>query len=458
MSDIRKNGTSTRLPPAVIATDVYRKTGTGITRPQYSNQYLPVDASTVNPIRSQDAMNAERPYPQEEKLWSYAAATGLIIILTAIIALQWSDVQRKPVFTMLFLVFSALFIGNASIEKGNPRRTHLYVAVQSLLAILMTASNPALAIMFFYPLSLQAVLKIDVRSGLIWVGAFALITVAVHWYAGERIDNTFLLNATVACGGFFFLGMFGSVLAGIRQHRERIRQLAAELNHANSQLQEYAKKIESTTATAERERIARELHDTLGYRLTVSLVQLEGGGRLMKEEPARAADMIATVRTQLLAGMDELRYTLHRLRAHNINSDNLIHSLQELSDTFAKSTGLALHLQLPDALRPRLSDDQSMAVYRIVQEALTNTHKHAQAENVWVAMDTNDNALNLRIRNDGKDFVPRGTNGEGEGHGLRGMRERAAQIGGALHVTKPAEGGALVTFSQPLRETTAEYV
>ena len=405
---------------------------------------------------SQDAGDAERPYARHENFRAYAAAISLDIILVAVIAVQWSEVQTKTLFIVSFLLFSALGIGNAPLERGSPRYVNFYLAVQSLLVILMSVPNPVLTIMFFYPLSVQAILKGKIRPGLIWTGVFAFITVAVYWYSGERMDNTFSFNATVAGGGFFFFGMFGSVLARMRQNEAEIRQQTADLNHAHSQLQEYARKVELITATAERERIARELHDTLGHRLTASLVLLEGGGRLMKEEPARAADMITTVRTQLLAGTNELHYTLHLLRTHSINSDNLLHALQELTDTFAKSTGIALHLQLSNTLHPLLSDDQCMAVYRIVQEALTNTQKHARADNVWIAMDTSGDVLNLRIRNDGQDFAP--VREDEEGHGLQGMRERAAQLGGALRVTKPAEGGALVTFSLPLRETAAEYV
>ena len=400
-------------------------------------------------------MDAERPYSRHKNFQAYAVAIGLDIILVAVIVIQWSEVQTKTLFIVSFLIFSVLGIGNASIERGNPRYVYFYLAIQTLLVILMSVPNPVMAIMFFYPLSVQAIMKTKIRPGLIWTGLFAFITVAVYWYSGERMDNTFPFNFIVACGGFFF-GMLGSVLVRMRQNGEEIRHLLADLSHANSQLQEYAKKIEMITTTAERERIARELHDTLGHRLTVSLVLLEGGGQLIKEAPARAADIITTVRSQLLAGENELRYTLHLLRTHNIDSDNLFHSLQELTDTFAKSTGLALHLQLPDTLPPLLSDDQCMAVYRIVQEALTNTHKHAQADNVWIAMDTSDDAWNLRIHNDGQDFALSGKNKGG--YGLQGMRERAAQLGGALRVTKPAEGGALVTFSLPLRETTAEYV
>ena len=89
-----------------------------------------------------------------------------------------------------------------------------------------------------------------------------------------------------------------------------------------------------------------------------------------------------------------------------------------------------------------------MTIYRAVQEALTNTAKHAQARNVWIALDSRRDGLILTVRNDGLDFAPSNRSG---GQGLQGMRERAAQFGGTLEVTKPEEGGTLVTLTLPMQ-------
>ena len=421
--------------------------------PPFIESIIPIARRPSIQTANQDARDAERTYSRHENFRAYAVALGLFVILVAVIVIQWSEVQTKTLFTVSFLVYSILGIGNASIERGNPRYVNFYLAIQALLVILMSVPNPVMTIMFFYPLSVQAILKIRIRPGLIWTGLFAFITVAVYWYSGERMDNTFSFNSIVACGGFFFFGMLGSVLVRMRQNEAEIRHLLLDLGHANSQLQQYAKQTKSLATAAERDRLAKELHDTLGHRLTVSIAQLDGASLLVEQDGRQANRMLKTARTQLNAGLDELRHVLNALHNTDLKSDSLVDSLQQIVNEFASVTDVVFHIQMPDKLPP-LSDAQCLAVYRTVQEALTNTQKHAEASNIWIVLDVSDDALTLSVRNDGRNIDP----SRSSGIGIQGMKGRAAQLGGAVRVTKPAEGGALVTFSLPLREMTAEYV
>ena len=211
-------------------------------------------------------------------------------------------------------------------------------------------------------------------------------------------------------------------------------------------LQDFAGQAESLAATEERKRLARELHDSLCHTLTVSIVQLENAVNLMGEEPQQAQELIKTVRGHLISGLDDLRLILTALHNQKINADNLLYSLRRLINEFAAATGIIVHTQLHQALPP-LSDAQANMLYRTVQEALTNTCKHAQAQNIWMSLDTGDNALTLNVKDDGQRFDP-----SSGGYGLKGMKERAAQHGGTLHVIKPPEGGVAVTLRLPLKE------
>jgi len=174
----------------------------------------------------------------------------------------------------------------------------------------------------------------------------------------------------------------------------------------------------------------------------------------MAQEPGQAAGMIETVRSQLTTGLSELRETLQALRGEEINSDNLVSCLQQTVDAFADATGVACHCRLPDVLPAPLPDDRCTAIYRAVQETLTNAQKHARALNIWVDLEAGEGAVVLRVRNDGRDFDP----SNGSGSGLRGMQERAELFGGDLFVTTPAEGGILVHFSLPVGEAAREGV
>ena len=96
--------------------------------------------------------------------------------------------------------------------------------------------------------------------------------------------------------------------------------------------------------------MSREMHDTLGHRLTVSIVQLEGAGRLLAQDTQRAGQMIQTVRDQLVEGLAELRSTLTARRNSDISSVSLSKFLQTLAHDFTQATGLPVRLTLPDNL------------------------------------------------------------------------------------------------------------
>ncbi|MDE0068470.1 MAG: sensor histidine kinase [Caldilineaceae bacterium] len=195
----------------------------------------------------------------------------------------------------------------------------------------------------------------------------------------------------------------------------------------------------------ERKRLARELHDSLGHVLTISMVQLENAAQLLDQEPRQAQKIIRSVRGHLASGLDDLRVILGAVQTGSIDSDNLLPSLQQVADQFADATGIALHSRLPAALPP-LSDAQARALYRTAQEALTNIFKHALALNVWIDLHVLDGELALEIRDDGQGFNSTGNSG----YGLQGMRERAAELDGTIRVSRPPDGGMLLSMHLPL--------
>ena len=211
--------------------------------------------------------------------------------------------------------------------------------------------------------------------------------------------------------------------------------------------QDFTEQAELLAAAEERKRLARELHDSFSHALTLSIVQLENATKLMAEEPQQAQELIETVREHLVSGLDDLRLVLTTLHNHKIGADNLLSSLRRLISEFAAATGIIVHTQLQPKLPP-LSDAQATTLYRTVQEALTNTCKHAQAQNIWMRLDSDDDALTLNVRDDGQRFAPSSSSG----YGLKGLKERAAQLGGTLLMIKPPEGGVSVTLRLPLKE------
>jgi two-component system, NarL family, sensor histidine kinase UhpB len=188
---------------------------------------------------------------------------------------------------------------------------------------------------------------------------------------------------------------------------------------------------------AERARVARGLHDEVGQVLTGVLLQLEGEGR---SEEAKAA---------VRQALEEVRRIARELRPEMLEHLGLVSALTELSRKFAGQSGLRIERRFADDLPP-LSDEAELAVYRVAQESLTNVARHAQASRVEVVLEPGVDSVVLRVVDDGRGMDDTAAlNGRG---GLRGMRERAVLVGGALAVKRAREGGVEVRLEVPARE------
>jgi two-component system sensor histidine kinase UhpB len=149
---------------------------------------------------------------------------------------------------------------------------------------------------------------------------------------------------------------------------------------------------------------------------------------------------------QVRAALTELRASVATLRAP-VEADLQLHSaLRRLTAHFEQATGLGVHQVLPDEMPP-LPDALRLALFRVAQEALTNIQKHAEARQVWLVLTVREEAVTLLISDDGKGISLRAGQA---GFGLQGLRERAAQVGGELHVEPRPGGGTQLSFRLPL--------
>jgi two-component system sensor histidine kinase UhpB len=186
---------------------------------------------------------------------------------------------------------------------------------------------------------------------------------------------------------------------------------------------------------AERRRIASGLHDEVGQVLTGVLLQLE-------DDETRAA---------VRQALEEVRRIARELRPEMLEQLGLVSALTELSRKFADSSGIRVERRFATGLPP-LSDDSELAVYRVAQESLTNIARHADASRVEIALQPGPDSVVLRVVDDGRGIPtpdPFALNGHG---GLRGMRERALLVGGALAVKRGSEGGVEVRLEVPAGE------
>jgi signal transduction histidine kinase len=302
----------------------------------------------------------------------------------------------------------------------------------------------------FFVLSVTATLANSPRLAVLWLVIFTAITGYFFIQRDGWGDGVLIWLPFV--GGYFFFGVFASALRRANQAQRESAALLQELRLAHQKLQEYAGHVEALAVAQERNRMAREMHDTLGHRLTVASVQLEGAQRLIERDPTRASQMVGTVREQVREALKELRQAVARLREPLESDLPLNQSLPRLATSFQEATGLPVHLALPESL-PMLPASHCQALYRAAQEGLTNIQRHAQAGQAWLEVSAEPAAISLAVSDDGTGYPGSAPQG---GFGLAGLFERAAQLGGEARLEQRQGGGARLIFTLPL-DSEAEY-
>ncbi|MFI7698092.1 sensor histidine kinase [Nonomuraea sp. NPDC049480] len=242
-----------------------------------------------------------------------------------------------------------------------------------------------------------------------------------------------------------------AALAGIarRAHGKALAETAAQQVVADSLLEH--------TARGERARIARELHDVVAHHISMVAVQAETARLAVPGMPAAGAERLLAIGDTARAALTEMRRLLGVLREDaeaeatwRPQPGLRLHELNELLDEAREASGSSTRLILR-GVPAELDPGVELAAYRIIQEALTNARRHASGAAVDVELHYTDDALRLAVRDNG----PGPAGEETTGHGLSGMRERAAAVGGELRTGPAPGGGFLVEVRLPGRDESA---
>jgi two-component system sensor histidine kinase UhpB len=198
----------------------------------------------------------------------------------------------------------------------------------------------------------------------------------------------------------------------------------------------------------ERIGIARDLHDEVGQVLTAVLLELDA---LAPSLPDDRQGELKETKTTVRRALEEVRRIARELRPEMLEELGLVSALTELSSAFSRRAGLRVERDFDPALPP-LSGEAELAVYRVAQESLTNVARHAGAKTALMRLERGPGSVVLTVRDDGRGFS-KGAPPERQG-GIRGMRERALLVGGALAVKPAAGGGVEVRFEVPAMPET----
>ena len=234
--------------------------------------------------------------------------------------------------------------------------------------------------------------------------------------------ETVLVSANVL---LFVLSMI-LLFTGERAEKERIRKLNEQLNDANTKLRDYAVELERMTEIRERNRLARDIHDTLGHTLTGIIMGADAALALFPIAPEESQKRIQVIADSAREGLTDVRRSIKALRPDALEQHTLSEAFAELVDKFRMSTGVEIkYQQLAGHLD--LAPDEEDFVYRVVQESMTNSVRHGHAKKIDITIIKHGEILTGDVQDDGD-----GADELEEGFGLRHMRERLELLGGVM--------------------------
>jgi signal transduction histidine kinase len=248
----------------------------------------------------------------------------------------------------------------------------------------------------------------------------------------------FLAQAIARIALLYLVPLIVSVLA------ERERQQHAELEAAHQRLRRHAATVEQLAVSRERNRLARDLHDTLAHSLSALTVQLEALRTLVTNDPASVQEAVDELSAVARRGLEESRQAIQALRTDRVETLGLANALQDTLLAFQARTGVRANLSVAGE-ESDLTAEETQVLFRIAEEALANVERHASARQVAVRLARGIDCVDLVIRDDGIGFNPATV--DQDRYGLTGMQERAAMIGATLEVNSRSNGGTEVWCS-----------
>lgn len=367
----------------------------------------------------------------------------------------------------LYALSSALFLTTSAViadwipapPAWKTRALYLEIAASTIVSAVTAVALPGgpmpaifspLAITFFFHLERHQLRPAIILTSLLW-----LLT-----YLPEAAHHPWpiLLLSIGLYGAFYVLSLaMGSLMRELREEKERSEQLLgqvqasrAALAAAHQELQLSAARQQEMAVLKERQRLARDIHDSVAHSLSALIVQTQAARRLLERDPALASKAIAQCEETSRQALMETRQAVRALHPSGLDQQGEAEALRRLGRDYGAATGMAVSLEVDDGALALPPDPHRLEqLYRIFQEALTNAHRHGQARQVTAQLRLEGDLLTLSVQNDGA--VPTSLD---PGVGLRSMAERAGSLGGRITV-EPGEVGLNLRVMIPLNQEVA---
>lgn len=374
--------------------------------------------------------------------WAMALTTPIILLLLLV---EWPTMSRQKMLIIALafgiiaphidLIYSVWYPRNDLLQ--NPRFLAIDWSIQDVNQI------HSMGQLFIVVPVILASWQFKVRGfvGALLLAGFLYIVTPFLLKPDALFWGLYAVRGFVLLGVTLIVGFITGTLAASQRHTNEA------LQEANKQLASQAVMMEQLATSQERNRLARELHDTLAHSLSGTAVSLQAVGTLLKHDPEAAKSELTEAQSQIRSGLAEARRAITALRASLLEELGLAGAIQHRATNIGDRAGLTIRCQL-DELPPLLAEIEQ-TVFRICDESLINCEKHAQASRIEICLSHSPALLRLTVKDDGTGFVPSAHEPNGR-FGLIGMKERAALVNGQLNIDSTLGQGTAVNLTVPL--------
>jgi signal transduction histidine kinase len=365
------------------------------------------------------------------KPFNLAAYITWLAILVALLSDPLLAGAKRDLPLALLFGFLLAFVARGLLaENARFWRDYALISLEASIALLLCAlwRGETIAAALTIIVIAQCAMNLPMPA---LIGAAVIVNAGLWYVFGAILERTWPWVPVLIYGGF---QAFAALTAW---YARSAQENAAALRQTNARLLATRSLLEESARDRERLRVARELHDVAGHKLTALKLHLAVLQRDASASVAGSVEIAARLASELL---DDLRAVVAQLREHDG-----IDLRQALTQIVTLLPNPRVHLDLADGARVD-TVEQAEALIRAVQEALTNVARHAYADNAWISLRREGSTIRLHVHDDG-----RGTPPLQEGNGLKGMRERFAALGGTLQFSKAAAGGLALDLMLPLR-------
>ncbi len=376
-------------------------------------------------------------------------------ILLLVIALNVYSKLNKNIFLFYHLIilililnefFRYLLINKKSIMKSKNNINKITIFVSLILSLVI------LSYLSYYHLSITFYIFFILFESFYFKGVLKIILFIINYLSyitplalsNTYIDNSFLFNIynkTISRGfiinivessiSYFSYFIIVMLIKKVRKNKKNIYILNQELEEQNLKLKEYSKKIEELTISKERNRVAQELHDSLGHYLMAISMHIDVLDKTLDISPEKSKNILSKTKIIVDNNIDELRSTVYSLKKNNIN---IISSVNSLTENLSISNNISFNVNISNDIE-NVSLLIKDALYKTIKESITNGVKHGKASQFIIDLFIKDNIIYLSILNNGikPDNIIKS-------NGLNGMEDRLRVLNGKLNVENTLDG------------------